>query len=90
MAQWMINCKDYAGLVSEQMERPLSLKDRMTLKIHQLVCPACNYMRKQLDVIRHACRHVPSGDEQDTHREDCVLPEDVQSRIKSAFKDLSK
>ncbi len=58
----MLKCKDATKLISQAQDRPLELKERMGLKFHLLICPACVNYNKQLAFIRKACRHL-GGDE---------------------------
>jgi hypothetical protein len=87
MARWMINCKDYAILVSQQLDRPITFWDKVLIKLHQMICPPCNQIQKQFTSIREACRWIPC-DEADADQEGCVLPDDARMRIKAALKDL--
>lgn len=87
MARWMINCEEYTTLVSNQMDRKLSLGDKLAMQLHQWVCPPCRFIRQQFSAMRHACRWVPEDPHGDTlHCE--KLPEEISGRIKSAIKDL--
>ena len=87
MAGWMINCKENAALSSQGMERSLSLRERLLIKMHQWLCPPCNQIHKQFDAIRNACRKT-SADGIAEAQTDNVLPEDACKRIKAAIKDL--
>jgi hypothetical protein len=88
MGRWMINCEEYSKLVSVCMDRPATIWERLLIKIHQLICPPCGYMRKQFDDIRTACRWVPA-DQVDSSSDERSLPDAARDRIKSAIKDLS-
>lgn len=85
MALWMINCKEYASLVSQRLDRPLSFRDKVMMRLHQLVCPPCKHIQAQMASIREACRWVPPN-EMDTEQGVCVLPEEARLRIKAALK----
>ncbi len=89
MAFWMINCKNYSELVSNSMDRPLSLWDRISVKLHQWMCPPCNHLNEQFTAIREACRkQSPSAD--DCAEEDAILPDEVCLRMKTALKNMTK
>ena len=87
MGFWMINCKEYSKLVSKELDQPLSLWDRISVKMHSWLCPACHHVKKQLELLRQACRLAPSENEmdQDGNRK---LPDNACSRIKDALKNL--
>lgn len=58
----MLNCKDTTRLVSQQQEQPLSLRKRMALRFHLMVCSGCRNYNRQIDFIHKACRRF-SGKE---------------------------
>ena len=89
MTRWMLNCQEYSQLVSEAMDRPLSLWDRVSMSMHRLICPPCNVIKKQIDGLRKACRHTPS-ENHDESDPACMLPEDARMRIKKVLRDLPK
>lgn len=89
MARWMINCEEFSELVSQQMDRPLSFRDRISLRIHQWICPPCRFIKQNFTTIRQACRWMPP-DEVDSGSTCETLPEDVVARIKSAIKKCPK
>ena len=80
----MINCKEHSKLVSDNLDRPISFWERMSVKMHEWLCPACNQFRKQLDGIHQACRYI-DPDTAPEEYEDCRLSEEASERIKSAL-----
>jgi hypothetical protein len=56
MSHWMFNCKDISKKVSESMDRSLTLHHRILIKMHLMMCKYCSRFRKQLLIIRDACR----------------------------------
>jgi hypothetical protein len=86
MTLWMINCKEHASLVSQKLDRPLSFRDKVMLRLHQLVCPPCKHIQTQMVSIRKACRWVPPN-EMAPEEGVCVLPEEARMRINAALKD---
>lgn len=50
----MINCKEASRLASHQLERPLSLWERLQLKVHLAYCKGCRQMEKQFKFLREA------------------------------------
>jgi len=51
----MLSCKESAQLISQGMDRSLSLRERIGLRLHLLMCYGCRNTRQQLKFIRHAC-----------------------------------
>lgn len=52
----MFSCKRASELISAAMDRDLSLKERVSLRAHLLICSGCRAFRRQLATIRHALR----------------------------------
>lgn len=48
----MLNCKNATRLMSESQERPLSLMERMSLKLHVSMCSGCKNFNEQMKVVR--------------------------------------
>jgi len=52
----MISCKKASHLISEGMDRRLSVRESIGLKIHLLMCGACAQVLKQLKGLRRLLR----------------------------------
>lgn len=48
----MLNCKEASQLISQSLDRPLSLAERWQLKIHLWMCDACRRFKQQLNQLR--------------------------------------
>jgi len=48
----MISCKKASHLISEGMDRRLTLRESISLKMHLIMCGACKQVLKQLKGIR--------------------------------------
>lgn len=88
MVGWMINCKEYAELTSRNMDQPLSLWGRLSMKIHEKICPPCHHIRQQFSTIRSACRNSPVVDDSD--QADCRLSDEACERMKSELLKVSQ
>ena len=44
----MLNCRQVTRLLSEAQERKLSMRERAALKMHRMMCSACNNFGKQI------------------------------------------
>jgi hypothetical protein len=55
-----MNCKDASMLVSQSMDRSLSWRERLALRVHLLACDACTRLRKQLLFLRQLLRRMPT------------------------------
>ena len=83
MSHWMFNCKDVSQRVSESMDRPLPLHQRILIKMHLMMCKYCARLRNQLLIIRDACRleNLHGKDLDDIH----ALSDDAADRLKLAL-----
>jgi heterodisulfide reductase subunit B len=52
----MLNCHNATRLISESQERPLSAAERMSLKVHLMMCSGCRNFNEQMGVIRLTAR----------------------------------
>ena len=55
----MLTCKDASRLISDGMDRPLRLPQRIGLSLHLAICGACRRMRTQMHWLRAAARQYP-------------------------------
>ncbi|GCB05245.1 hypothetical protein PSUB009319_28760 [Ralstonia sp. SET104] len=63
----MLNCFDATRLLSESMERRLTIKERATLNIHTMMCSGCRNAGKQMHTMRLIARtyaRKPDPDEE--------------------------
>jgi hypothetical protein len=58
-------CREVHRLVSEGMDRELTLVERTRMRLHLLVCEACTRFNGQMDFLRRAMRKLPLSDERD-------------------------
>ncbi|HXV32006.1 MAG TPA: zf-HC2 domain-containing protein [Sinorhizobium sp.] len=58
-----LTCKDASRLLSEAQERRLGLRERLTLRLHLMVCTGCDNFRKQLEFIGTAIGRYRRRDE---------------------------
>ncbi|NMM36933.1 MAG: zf-HC2 domain-containing protein [Glaciimonas sp.] len=49
----MLNCQQVTRLYSESQERALTLQERMSLKVHVMMCSGCRNFGKQMHTLRH-------------------------------------
>ena len=56
----LLNCKQATHLLSEALDRPLSLGERLELKLHLKICTGCRRYQQQMGFIRQACRGLSS------------------------------
>lgn len=58
----MLSCRQATHLMSQELDRPLRLGEQLQLRLHVLICAACENYRRQMGVLRDACRRFGRGD----------------------------
>jgi hypothetical protein len=48
----MLNCLEATQLLSEAQDRPLTLKERVSLRIHLAMCTGCHNCKLQMSALR--------------------------------------
>ena len=54
----MMSCKQATELMSQEKDRKLGLAERVGLRLHLMMCAGCENYRRQMDVLRNACRRI--------------------------------
>ncbi len=57
----MLSCKDVTRLCSEEQDRPLTLSERLNLRMHLAICKACTNFRQQMFFLRAATQRYREG-----------------------------
>jgi len=61
----MLNCHDATRLLSESQERSLTMSERMSLKLHVMMCKGCENVQEQMGTLRSMMRsYAKRNDEQ--------------------------
>ena len=78
------SCAETARLLSEARDRQLSLRERISLRIHTMMCRMCQIYGHQISAVSGICE---AASEQ---AQDCCpgkLPEECKERIRKAMKE---
>lgn len=57
----MLNCREVTRLSSQESERVLSLRERIAMWQHTLMCSGCRNFRRQMAFLRRAAERYRSG-----------------------------
>lgn len=57
----MMNCKEATRLMSEGFERKPTLRERLALKMHRMMCAGCTNYGRHLAFLRQAAERLRSG-----------------------------
>jgi hypothetical protein len=60
-----LTCKEASRLISQGLDRELTLGQRASLKLHLAVCDACTRVKAQFDFIRRALSSYGAADRDD-------------------------
>lgn len=64
----MLNCRQASRLISEAQERPLSLPEKIALKMHVLMCAGCKNFSLQVPFLSKAMRAYAQGKDEDAKK----------------------
>ena len=57
----MLNCRQVTHLYSEAQERTLTLKERLSLRMHLMMCDGCRNFGEHMKFLREAMRAYAKG-----------------------------
>ena len=58
MSHWMFNCREVTRLVSESLDRKMTLGERIGIKMHLWMCKLCPEVMKQMLFIRESMQLI--------------------------------
>lgn len=79
----MLNCKQASQIVSQSLDRNLTLRERFALRLHLLICVYCKRFSQQMQTIRVAIKQMTSSTENDHKIE---MPSAAKKRIADLLK----
>ena len=75
----MASCKDTSQLISESLDRPLSWREHLSIRLHTLRCDMCTRYSKQLRFLKNTCADAdPERTTPSAH-----LDEEARERIRN-------
>jgi predicted anti-sigma-YlaC factor YlaD len=80
----MINCKQATAMASQQLDRELSLRQRLSLKLHLLICRYCRNYRRQLRFLHRIAPRLQTFIEEHS---DIHLPPQRKESIRKSLKE---
>jgi predicted anti-sigma-YlaC factor YlaD len=61
----MLSCEEATRLMSDAMERPLSVRDRLSLNVHLAMCKGCRNFGQQVQGLRKVARAYARRNEEE-------------------------
>ncbi len=78
----MLDCQHASQLLSQAMERRLPWRQRISLRLHLMICDACTQFSRQLTLLRTAVGQLAGKIEND---ETLKLSDEARQRIVQAI-----
>ena len=78
-------CQETVEKISQRMERPLTLRERVNLKLHLWICAWCQWYMEQLQLIRETARS--KADERPDFIPGAHLSNEARERIRRHLAD---
>lgn len=74
----MLDCKQTSQLISQSLDRSLTVRERFAMRLHLLVCQYCKQFSQHMQTLRVAFKTIVSTVESDNSIE---MPSTTKSRI---------
>jgi Putative zinc-finger len=82
----MLNCKQTSQLISQSLDRSLTLRERLALKLHLFICNQCKQFSQHMQTLRVAIKTMLSSIESNNSIE---MPSAAKKRITDLVETLS-
>ncbi|NNF42738.1 MAG: zf-HC2 domain-containing protein [Phycisphaerales bacterium] len=84
-----MSCRRATQLISESMDRPLTRRERVALRVHIVICGSCRRYRRQLARLRTALERLAATSEMATAEgAPAVLSPEARTRIRDALRSV--
>ena len=81
-----MNCKQASQVISQSLDRKLSLRERFALKFHLLICNACKHFNQQLLAMRTSFKKLNASIENDTNIQ---MPSETKQRLLKSIESIT-
>jgi hypothetical protein len=85
LARRLPTCRELTPLLSASLERELTLRERVVLRLHFIICEQCVRYLKQLRLIRTTLRARFAEGADDSQLSSQALPVSARERLKRAL-----
>jgi Putative zinc-finger len=79
----MLDCKQASQIISQSLDRNLTLRERFALRLHLLICAYCKRFSQQMQTMRVAIKQMTASIENDHKIE---MPSAAKKRIAELIK----
>jgi hypothetical protein len=77
----LFTCEHYTALCSKELETPLSIKERLALNLHHLICTFCRRSRRQMHLIDRSCAKLLKCKEDNAAKLTAEAKERIRSKL---------
>jgi hypothetical protein len=84
----LYTCKEASQLVSQACDRRLTLRERIGLRLHLLICDACARFARQIRFLRTVTQRAAAGGMED--RMPAAMPPAARKRIQDKLQERQK
>lgn len=77
----IFSCQQASRMLSESMDRPLRLRERMILRMHLLMCSFCTRFSRQLRFLRRAAHQFRQAAPEPSSAPEVTLSAEAKQRI---------
>ena len=81
----MLDCKQTSQLISQSLDRSLTLRERFALRLHLLICKYCKQFSQHMQTIRVALKQMTSSIESN---DGIAMPSAAKSRILQSIESI--
>lgn len=85
LARRLPDCKTITPTLGEMNDRALSLRERVTVRLHLFTCEACRRYTEQIKFLHEALRERERLTEATAEASDVALSRDAKDRIRKAL-----
>lgn len=78
----MLSCQKASFLITQSLMRKLTFAERLSLKLHTMICRICSRFRQQMIDLQASLKHIRQQQEQDTSIQ---LSDEARSRIQQSL-----
>jgi len=79
-----LSCEHYTELASQSMDRPLSVKEKLSFRLHHAICMVCRRYNRQINLIQRAAIRLSEREaqlEKQAESSDITLSEEAKEKI---------
>jgi Putative zinc-finger len=78
----MLNCKQTSQLISQSLDRKLTLRERFALQLHLMLCKYCKRFSQQVQIMRVSVMALFNSVEKD---DTITMPSSAKERISNVL-----